>query len=516
MSSVDTSIYGPLIRPAQPINPLEMATRATDLKTAMVRSQLAPVELQRQQEELQAEHLKNQTAAEDAADQKTLQGIYGEVHADQSIPVGQKDEELRKRAAGKVKPRTLETLSKQMEEHQKAMQALDTGHLKQVEDVAKEVGNTAQGILTADEAKRPALYATERQRLIQSGLATADAVPEQYDEDWLKTQAAHAMGAQNAAKAELERRDQVNKDAEAARKARTEELATAAQTIDAVHDQAGYDAWRKQLSPANRALTAATFTPQNVATIKRMGLTANQQREADQASATLDETKRKNDLDAAKAAAKPTFSGDMRAALIAAKAKDPDNPSPEESATALKILHPGTDTKPVSKATLIAIESRKTKAIRDSKTKLDKDIAAATVGGKVVDQEAIDQAWEDHIQRLQDAQTGYENELTTATGGDVGHNDWADKLRVPGKAGAAPAQPSAGAPAAAGAPAQGQPAAAAQPKPAAAAAPPGPKTATANADMQLKLPDGRTVTVKKGEKVQWNGQAWVPLQAGQP
>lgn len=488
MSSVDTSIYGPLIRPTAPINPLDMATRAADLKTALVRSQMAPLELQRQQEENEQLHLKTQTTAEDAADQKTLQGLYGEVQADQSIPADQKLEELRKRAAGKVKPRTLETLSTQMEAHQTAVQKLDDDKLKQIKAVSDEVGNTAQGILSADPAQQPQLYASERQRMIQSGLATPDHIPEQYDPEWLKVQAAHAMGASNAVEAEMKRREQANKDADEARKARTEELATAAQTIDGVQDQESYTAWRNKLSPANKALTAATFTPANVATIKRMGLTANQQREADQATATADETKRHNQATEDAAAAKPTFSGDMRAALIAAKAKDPDNPTAEEAAAAFKVLHPGTETKPVAKSTLTAIEQRKTKAIRDSKAKLDKDVAAATVGGKVIDQDAIDQAWQDHIQRLQDAQTGYENELTTATGGDVGHNDWADRLRVPGKAGAAPT-PQAAPPAAAGASAQAPGGGAPRPQ---AAAP--------------------TATNAKGEKVQWNGSAWVPFK----
>lgn len=488
MSATDTSIYAPLMRPVQPVNPLELATRAADLKTAMVRSQMAPLELQHVQEENASLHQKNQNAAEDAADERTLQGIYGDVQNDSSIAPEKKLDELRNRAAGKVKPRTLENLSKQIEAHQTAIQKLGDDQLKQLKTVSDEVGNTAQGILSADPAQQPALYATERQRMIQSGLATADHIPEQYDPEWLKVQAAHAMGAANAVEAETKRREQANKDADEARKARTEELATAAQTIDGVQDQAGYDAWRAKLSPANKALTAATFSPANVATIKRMGLTANQQREADQATATAAETQRHNKAEEDRAAAKPTYSGEMRAALVAVGA-DPDKPTPEQAAAALAKLRPATNEKAASKATLVAIEQRKSKAIRDSKAKLDKDIAAATVGGKVIDQNAIDQAWEDHIGRLQDAQTGYENELTTATGGDVGHNDWADRLRVPGKGEAAPASPAAGASAQAPGGAQGaQPAA---PNPAAKAL-----VSKYKVGQPVKLKNGQTVTIK--------------------
>lgn len=481
----DNFIHTPA--PTQPMNPLDMMTRAADLKTAIARSQMAPLELQRVQEENEGLHQKNQTAAEDAADQKTLQGLYGDVQADSSVTPDQKLEELRKRAAGKVKPRTLEQLSTQMEAHQTAMQKLSDDHLKQVKTISDEVGNTAQGILQADPAQQPALYASERQRMIQAGLGTADTIPEQYDPEWLKVQASHAMGASNAAEAEVKRREQANKDSEQSRKARTEELATAGQTIDGVQDQAGYDAWRAQLSPANRALTAATFSPANVATIKRMALTANQQREADQATATEAETKRHNQATETNAANKPTYSGKLRAALVASGAKDPDDPTAEETTAALKILNPGSTDKPVPKSTLVGIETRKSTAIAKSKATLDKEVAAATITPKgktptASEQSAIDEAWDNHIERLQDAQTAYENELTTATGNDVGHNDWADKLRNPGKPGAASAA-SAGAPGAAGAPA-------AQPMP--------------------------TATNAKGEKVQWNGKAWVPFKPAQP
>jgi hypothetical protein len=490
MSATDTSIYDPLIRPVQPQNPMDLLTKATDLKTAIVRSQMAPIELQRQQEEAAQLHQKTQTAQEDQADQQTLQQLYGDVQNDSSIAPEKKLEELRSRAAGKVKPRTLEALSKQIEDHQTAVQKLDDDHLKQVKAVGEEIGNTAAGILAADPQSRPALYAQERQRLIAAKVSTPDQIPEQYDENYLKAAQAHAMGATNAATAEISRREQANKDADEARKARTDELATAAQTIDGVQDQAGYDAWRNKLSPANKALTAATFTPANVATIKRMGLTANQQREADQATATAAETKRHNQAQETQAASKPTFSGDMRAALIAAKAKDPDNPTPEESAAAFKVLHPGTETKPVSKSALTQIEARKTNAIKDSKAKLDKDLAGVTAGGKVLDQDAVDQAWEDHIQRLQDAQTGYENELTTATGGDVGHNDWADRLRVPGKGSVVPPE-SAASPQGAQPTAQGQKAGPAAPNPAAKAL-----VSKYKVGQQVKLKSGQTVTIK--------------------
>jgi hypothetical protein len=487
--ALDASIYDNLTRPpAQPASPLAMMTGAADLKNALTRSQMAPLELQRIQEENAGLHQKNQTAAEDAADEKTLQGIYGDVQGDASIPPEKKLDELRSRAAGKVKPRTLENLSKQVEAHQTALQKLDDDKLKQLKAVSDEVGNTAQGILSADPAQQPALYATERERMIQSGLATPDHIPEQYDPEWLKVQAAHAMGASNAVTAENTRREQANKDADEKRKARTDELATAGQTIDGVQDQAGYDAWRSKLSPENKALTAATFSPQNVATIKRMALTANQQREADQATATAAETKRHNEAQEAAATAKPTYSGEMRAALVAVGA-DPEKATPAQAAAALDKLRPGE--KPVDRNKLATIESDKAKALKDSKAKLDKDTAGATVGGKVLDQDAVDTAWEEHIQRLQDAQLAYEHELTTATGHDVGHNDWADRLRVPGKAGAAPSKP--GAPAAAGAPAQARQGGVPKPQ---AAAP--------------------TATNAKGEKVQWNGSAWVPFKPAQP
>lgn len=489
------SIYDNMIRPpAQPMGPVEMMTHAADLKTAIARSQMAPIELQRQQAEADQLHVKAQQAAEDAADQRTSRQVYGEVQGDATVPAEKKHEEFIARLAGQVNPRTVDLLNTQMDAHDKAVQAASNEKLTQAITANKEVSNQLAAIDAVPDAEKPAAYAGVLQNLYRQGLAKPGDLPDAYDPNTVAFHKAAAMGAVNSATAEISRREQANKDAEEKRKARTEELATAGQTIDGVQDQAGYDNWRSKLSPANQALTAATFTPQNVATIKRMALTANQQREADQATATASETQRHNQAEEARATAKPTYSGEMRAALVAVGA-DPDKPTPEQASAALAKLRTSTTDKPASKATLTAIEQRKSAAIQKSKATLDKELAANTVKGKVLDQDVADQAWEDHIQRLQDAQTGYENELTTATGGDVGHNDWADRLRVPGKAGAPQPSGQTTPPAAAGAAAQ-------VPASASAALPPRPTA----------IPKGATAQYNPARK-QWRysvdgGKSW--------
>jgi len=130
MSAADTSIYDSLIRPVKPEGPLDMATKAADLGVALQRSQLLPAEIQQRQQEAEELRLKNQTTQEDTADQKTLQDLYGQVQTDPSIPPEKKLDELRTRAAGKVKPRTLEALSKSVQEHQDAMQKAHDDQLK--------------------------------------------------------------------------------------------------------------------------------------------------------------------------------------------------------------------------------------------------------------------------------------------------------------------------------------------------------------------------------------------------
>lgn len=461
MAHGDTSIYEGLLRQAPHEGPLDMATKAIALKTAMGRAQMQPLEME--QTRLENERLRTQAAnlEEDRADAKVLQDLYGQVQNDKSIAPEKKLEALRERAAGKVKPRTLEALSKQIEEHANALTKMQDEHLKTVESTMKEVGNTAAGILSAPPESQNGLYQQERARMIQQGIAKPEDIPETFDANWLQMAATHAMGAQNAATAELNRREDKRKQDEAERKAHSEELATAGQTINSVTNQDEYTAWRDKLRPSVKALTAATFTPANVATIKRMALTAAQGQQADEAAARLTEERRHNEAMEKKKPEAASYTGQLRAALVAIGAKDPDNPTAAEASKALDRVKPEAGEKPVPKSTLVGIESRKTAAIKASKTTLDKEIAAATVGGKVLDQAAIDQAWEDHIGRLQDAQRGYESELTTATGNDVGHNDWADRLKAPGKGGAAPA---AGAPPAGAAPAQpagGAPAAAA-------------------------------------------------------
>lgn len=488
MSHVDTSIYQNLMQRVAPESPMDMATKAASLSTALTRAKAAPLDLEQTRLENENLRQKAQTSAEDRADEQTLQQLYGEVQNDKTVTPDKKLEELRSRAAGKVKPRTLENLSKQIEAHSAELQKLHDEDLKQAKTVAEEVGNTAAGILSAPADQQPALYAQERARLIRDKVATDDHIPEQFDAGWLQTAATHAMGAKNAADAELSRRKDERDKRDSDRKDRVAELATAGQTIDSVTDQDSYTKWRNGLSDANKALTAATFTPANKATIKRMALTAQEQQQADDRAATLAETTRHNTATEEKKPDAKTYTGELRAALVASGAKDPDNPSKEEAAAALKLVKPGA-TGQATKAQLTSIETRKTTAIRNSKAKLDKDLAGATVGGKVIDQAAVDQAWDDHIERLQDAQTGYENELTTATGSDVGHNDWADRLGTERTA-QVKAKPADGA-------------AATQPAATPAAGTPKPQAAAP------------TATNAKGEKVMWNGTAWVPFKPPQ-
>ena len=408
---------------------------------------MAPIELQRAQEEADRLHQANVNSAQDAADQTTSRQIYGDVQNDATVAPADKHSEFIKRLAGKVNPRTIDLMNTELDTHDAAVRKATDDNLAQSIKANTEVHNQLSAVTN------PVQYATARQSLIRQGLAKPEDIPEAYDPDTVAYHKAAAMGATNSATAEIARREQANKDADEKRKANTDELANSGRTIDGVKDQDGYNAWRAGLSPANQAVTAATFSPQNVATIKRMALTADQQREADQATATATETNRHNQAEEALAAKKPTYSGEMRAA---------------------------------TKATLTAIETRKATAIAKSKATLDKETASNTVGGKVTDQPAIDQAWEDHIGRLQDAQTGYENELTTATGGDVGHNDWADRLRVPGKAGSPPPA-AAASPAPAGTP----PAAASTPNPAAKAL-----VSKYKVGQPVKLKNGQTVTIK--------------------
>jgi hypothetical protein len=478
------SIYDNIIRdttprPQPPMNPLDMMTRATELKTAQARSQMAPIELQRAQEEADRLHQANVNSAQDAADQTTSRQIYGDVQNDATVAPADKHSEFIKRLAGKVNPRTIDLMNTALDTHDAAVRKATDDNLAQSIKANTEVHNQLSAVTN------PVQYATARQSLIRQGLAKPEDIPEAYDPDTVAYHKAAAMGATNSATAEIARREQANKDADEKRKANTDELANSGRTIDGVKDQDGYNAWRAGLSPANQAVTAATFSPQNVATIKRMALTADQQREADQATATATETNRHNQAEEALAAKKPTYSGEMRAALVAVGA-DPDHATPDQTNAALAKLRPSTTDKPATKATLTAIETRKATAIAKSKATLDKETASNTVGGKVTDQPAIDQAWEDHIGRLQDAQTGYENELTTATGGDVGHNDWADRLRVPGKAGSPPPA-AAASPAPAGTP----PAAASTPNPAAKAL-----VSKYKVGQPVKLKNGQTVTIK--------------------
>jgi hypothetical protein len=211
-----------------------------------------------------------------------------------------------------------------------------------------------------------------------------------------------------------------------------------------------------------------------------MAMTAEQQQRADEAAGTAAETHRHNVATEDNAGTKPTFTGDLRAALVAIGAKDPDNPTADEASKALDRIKPEPGEKPVPKSTLVGIETTKGTAIAKSKATFDKELAAATIAGKVTDQAAVDQAWEDHIERQQAAQLAYEAALTTATGHDVGHNDWADRLRAPGSA------PTSATPAPA------------KPGTAARTANPAAKALVSKykVGQQVTLKDGRKVTIK--------------------
>jgi hypothetical protein len=196
-----------------------MSAGAADLKTAS-RSQTASIELQRQQEEADALHQKNQQAQEDAAEEKTIQQVYGEVQNDPTIPPEKKHDELIARLAGKIKPAALAALNEQIEEHDTLVRNASDDNLAESLKKNTEVDNALSAVLAAPETDRPAQYGVARQSLIRQGIAKPEDIPETYDPATVAVHQAAAMGATNSATAEISRREQANKDADERRRAR--------------------------------------------------------------------------------------------------------------------------------------------------------------------------------------------------------------------------------------------------------------------------------------------------------
>jgi hypothetical protein len=113
--------------------------------------------------------------------------------------------------------------------------------------------------------------------------------------------------------------------------------------------------------------------------------------------------------------------------------------------------------KPATKGQFLSVQKEKDAALQKSQQELEKDLKAASLGGRT-DPDAFRQAHQDYQARNDAAQSAYESGVSTLTGQDVPHNNWAKSQPIPeppvakGKGGGA-APPPAAKPAATPAPA---------------------------------------------------------------
>lgn len=108
----------------------------------------------------------------------------------------------------------------------------------------------------------------------------------------------------------------------------------------------------------------------------------------------------------------------------------------------------GSGEKPATRAQFGQVIKDKQTALADSKKQLDKDLAAANKSFAADDTfdkgGAISQAYQDHKQRLQQAQLSYEQRASQLSGNDVGHDPWADNLGTDKAGGGGTANPGRG------------------------------------------------------------------------
>lgn len=161
---LDTNI--PLgVRAPEIANPLDQFAKVASIRNLIQQGKLGT-------ENLHAAQTENQQRDLELQDNQTLRQLAGESNGD--------IEELARRAAGKVSPKTLASLQASALDHKTKMAVLTKDQLANLREQNKMIADEADQITQAPLNEQPALYAAATARLQQKGLVQPGELPAQY------------------------------------------------------------------------------------------------------------------------------------------------------------------------------------------------------------------------------------------------------------------------------------------------------------------------------------------------
>lgn len=417
-------------------NPITTAEGISRLEQIRQQNALAPLRAQQMQGQVQRTNLENQVTqgqldreAEDKAAEPLIQQALADNGGDWA--------KARPTVTSKISNRVLLKKDQDHLDYMKAMGAAGAERRKSVIENSDFLGRELNGVILTPEEDRQNAWVAAQQRAVEAGTIKAEDAAKQPTVppiDDLKRMLAQTTYAGTAAKIadtqaqEDQRKTAASKAAAAARADEIKRLHSEAAThfldLPPADDPTAKAAYQQKVKdfaalpdPEGATMTHAQYAKQFLESLafseRAPGIIANrplndeQRQQNSQKSIAEQEATRRNDILQQRADA-----NDRRIEALIAH------------------MVTGGQAKPATKGEYLKVASTKSKTLADSQKQLDKDLRQATLGG-ITDPDAYNTAWQEHIERVQNAQRSYEEQTSQLTGGDVGHNDWADQLKAP-------------------------------------------------------------------------------------
>lgn len=435
----------------------------------------------------QERQLRSQQIAENTVKAQQLQNTLNDDHViRQAYADNNGDWDKTKQAVvGQVSPNTIATYDENFLKTKQAVANLDKDKLANYTAHATILGNAIDSLRQLPPDQRPAKYAALSQDLTAQGIAKPGELSSQYPgDDQLPFLSAHFNGLKNTLATEKDQRDLLQGNVEAAAKSVGGVVPDGAPS-----DPDQYQKWLA-IQPGNvQALVSGLAPPDAKAKLVAASQSPEQRAQLTKTQADTEEAQGKafeqkrnlaaSDLASAKTQAAYTrkydaiqdpkvqavfpkpeeWTSDTSPSDILHAGENPTQRLTRESADRardqadereaardrqLKIEQQRADqageAKPATPGQYAGAEAKKGNTIRDSTIKKDADISNAQkeLNKNPNDKEAQDEfegarttAWQNHLERVRQAQGEYENQVSTLSGNAQPHNDWADKLTVP-------------------------------------------------------------------------------------
>lgn len=439
-------------KPTEPApDALEAFQRVQQIQQAQRQAQMAPIQMQQAQAALQGQDLKNQedqnrlhVAAEDRTDSEYMNKAENDAVAaskESGKPID--FDALSSQVASNVKGRNAAQFEVRMKNRAAALKSVQTEDAVKQKDQLKDIGNHIDSLFNLKPEDRAAAYPAEIEALQAKGYDVSK-LPTTYPGDEALAQMASAnLGGQVHLENELHRREIADKELKAKtdketadNKSRQEARVEANNKYANVTDQASHDAWLKTLPASIRSEYSQVYDPNtSAALVARKARTVSEQDKVDKPDTNI--TGVEPYLIAIKGNPANAKRQPWELMDMALKARD-------AAEIAKHTAEKGSGTKTPTNTQFMGVENTKQTALKQSKAKLQADLAKAAG-----DEELIGQAWENHRERAQQAQNAYESKLGVLKGEELAdHFEYptAQDMRGVGPVAATVAAPAVAAP----------------------------------------------------------------------